>query len=243
LTAAPSQPLAPPDFGATLGAAAEALGLALSDDQTQRLPRLRRPPPALEPDLQPHRRARSGRDADAARRRLPRRGSGVAPDLARPEARARRRQRRRPAGIVWAVVEPQLDITCVDSVGKKVAFIRQAALALRLANLRAEHARVEQLRAPPFDLVTSRAFASLADFVGLTRELAMPGGIWLAMKGKLPLDEIAALPPGFQRFTWNVSRCREWSREMPDLDKKNCADACQEREWALAMTFIFSRRP
>ena len=48
-------------------------------------------------------------------------------------------------GVVWAVVEPQLDVTCVDSVGKKTAFIQQAALALRLDNLRAEHARVEKL--------------------------------------------------------------------------------------------------
>ena len=56
------------------------------------------------------------------------------------------------------------------------------------------HGRVEALRAPPFELVTSRAFASLADFVRLTRPLLAPGGSWLAMKGKLPADEIAALP-------------------------------------------------
>ena len=58
----------------------------------------------------------------------------------------------------------------------------------------------KSFEAPPFDVVTSRAFASLADFVGLTQGLATPGGVWLAMKGKLPLDEMAALPAGFQAF-------------------------------------------
>jgi len=118
-------------------------------------------------------------------------------------------------GIVWAVVDPQLDVTCVDSVGKKAAFIRQAALALRLQNLRAEHARVEQLEAGLFDVITSRAFASLADFVGSSRHLATPGGIWLAMKGKLPLDEMAALPIGFQAF--HVERL-----QVPGLEAERC---------------------
>ena len=79
----------------------------------------------------------------------------------------------------------------------------------------AEHARVEQLRAPAFDVVTSRAFASLADFVRLTRELATPGGVWLAMKGKLPLDEIAELPSGFHAF--HVERLI-----VPGLDAERC---------------------
>ena len=118
-------------------------------------------------------------------------------------------------GVVWAVVDPQLELTCVDSVGKKAAFIRQAALALRLQNLRAEHARVEQLEALPFDVIASRAFSSLADFVRMTEPLAAPGGIWLAMKGKLPLDEIAALPGGFQAF--HVERLA-----VPGLDAERC---------------------
>jgi 16S rRNA (guanine527-N7)-methyltransferase len=123
-------------------------------------------------------------------------------------------------GVVWAVVDRELDLTCVDTVGKKAAFLRQAALALRLQNLRVEHARVEQLEAPPFDIIASRAFASLADFVSLTRTLSTPGGIWLAMKGKLPLEEIAALPSGFQAFHverltvpgLNAERCLIWIR-------------------------------
>ena len=97
-------------------------------------------------------------------------------------------------GVVLALMRPALDVTCIDAVGKKAAFVRQVAGALTLPNLHAVHGRVEALRAPPFDLVTSRAFASLADFVRLTRPLLAPGGSWLAMKGKLPADEIAALP-------------------------------------------------
>ena len=118
-------------------------------------------------------------------------------------------------GVVWAVVDRQLELTCVDSVGKKAAFVRQAALALRLDNLRVEHARVEKLEAPPFDIIASRAFASLADFVSLTQTLSTPGGIWLAMKGKLPLNEMAELPPGFQTF--HVERL-----EVPGLDAERC---------------------
>ncbi|MFM7507550.1 MAG: 16S rRNA (guanine(527)-N(7))-methyltransferase RsmG [Rubrivivax sp.] len=97
-------------------------------------------------------------------------------------------------GVVLSLMRPALDVTCVDAVGKKAAFVRQVAGALALPNLQAVHGRVETLRAPPFELVTSRAFASLADFVRLTRPLLAPGGSWLAMKGKLPADEIAALP-------------------------------------------------
>jgi 16S rRNA (guanine527-N7)-methyltransferase len=102
-------------------------------------------------------------------------------------------------GVVLAIVEPAWDVTCVDTVGKKAAFVRQVAAELGLPNLHAEHARVEALRAgQPFDLITSRAFASLPDFVRLTRPLLAPGGAWMAMKGKRPDDEIAALPPGVQ---------------------------------------------
>ena len=130
-------------------------------------------------------------------------------------------------GLVWAVVEPQLGVTCVDSVGKKTAFIQQAALELQLANVRVEHARVEQLRARPFDVVASRAFASLADFVALTGHLATADGVWVAMKGKLPLDEIASLPADFQSFHverldvpgLDAERCLVWIRRMlPPLD-------------------------
>ncbi|MFN9746360.1 MAG: 16S rRNA (guanine(527)-N(7))-methyltransferase RsmG [Betaproteobacteria bacterium] len=118
-------------------------------------------------------------------------------------------------GVVLALMRPALDVTCVDAVGKKAAFVRQVAGALALPQLRAVHGRVEALRAPPFDLVTSRAFASLADFVRLTRPLLAPGGTWLAMKGKVPADEIAALPADVTVF--HVEPI-----SVPGLDAERC---------------------
>lgn len=118
-------------------------------------------------------------------------------------------------GVVLALMRPALNVTCVDAVGKKAAFVRQVAGALALPQLRAVHGRVEALRAPPFDLVTSRAFASLADFVRLTRPLLAPGGTWLAMKGKVPADEIAALPADVTVF--HVEPI-----SVPGLDAERC---------------------
>ena len=123
-------------------------------------------------------------------------------------------------GVVIAAVCPELQVICVDTVGKKTAFIRQAAAELALPNLQAEHARVESLRLPPFDVITSRAFASLSDFVRLTRRQLGPAGLWMAMKGRHPSEELAALPadvdvfhveqltvPGLQ-----AERCLVWMR-------------------------------
>ena len=72
--------------------------------------------------------------------------------------------------------------------------MQQAQIELGLKNFRAHHARVENLRLSPFDVITSRAFASLADFTSLTEHLLKPSGLWLAMKGVVPEEEIAALP-------------------------------------------------
>lgn len=123
-------------------------------------------------------------------------------------------------GVVFAIVEPSLQVVCVDTVGKKAAFIRQAALELRLANLAAAHARVEALREPPFDLITCRAFAALADFTRLTQTLLAPQGVWMAMKGRRPDDEIRALPPAVHVFHveqvavpgLSAERCLVWMR-------------------------------
>jgi 16S rRNA (guanine527-N7)-methyltransferase len=123
-------------------------------------------------------------------------------------------------GVVLALAEPAWDVTCVDTVGKKAAFVRQVAVELALPNLHAEHARVEMLKALPFDLITSRAFALLPDFVRLSRPLLAPGGVWMAMKGKRPDDEIAALPPDTEVFHvehlvvpgLNAERCLVWMR-------------------------------
>ncbi len=123
-------------------------------------------------------------------------------------------------GVVLAILLPSLDVTCVDAVGKKAAFVRQAAGALALPNLHAVHARVESLLVPPFDLITSRAFASLADFVRLSQHMLAPGGRWMAMKGKRPDAEIAALPPEEDVFHvepltvpgLGAERCLVWMR-------------------------------
>lgn len=103
-------------------------------------------------------------------------------------------------GVLLALMRPALDVTCVDTVGKKAAFVRQVASVLQLPNLHAIHARVETLPGPAYDLITARAFASLPDFVTLTRQLLAPHGSWMAMKGKTPDDEIAALPPDARVF-------------------------------------------
>ena len=123
-------------------------------------------------------------------------------------------------GVVLAIMLPAIDVTCVDTVGKKTAFVRQVAGELRLPNLHAEHARVESLSVPPFDLITSRAFASLTDFVSLSRGLLKQGGVWMAMKGKAPEDEIALLPGDVKVFHveqlvvpgLDADRCLVWMR-------------------------------
>jgi 16S rRNA (guanine527-N7)-methyltransferase len=84
-------------------------------------------------------------------------------------------------------------------VAKKATFIQQAAIALKLPNLKGLHARVENL-VDRFDVVSSRAFSSLPDFVTWSREALAPAGVWLAMKGKHPADELAALPGGVEVF-------------------------------------------
>ena len=126
-------------------------------------------------------------------------------------------------GVVLAILEDDLSVTCVDTVGKKAAFVRQVAAELSLRNLHAEHARVEQLAAAPFDIVTSRAFASLLDFTTLTRRHLAPGAVWMAMKGKRPDDELAALPANIEVFHveqlavpgLDAERCLVWMRPRP----------------------------
>lgn len=102
-------------------------------------------------------------------------------------------------GVVIAVCCPAVAVTCVDTVAKKAAFIKQAALALKLPNLTGLHARVETI-SQPFDVICSRAFASLADFTQWSAGALAPHGAWMAMKGKHPADEIAALPATVEVF-------------------------------------------
>lgn len=123
-------------------------------------------------------------------------------------------------GVVIAICCPELQVHCVDTVAKKAAFIQQVAATLRLPNLRGLHARVERLR-EPYDLISSRAFASLLDFTTLSAAALAPDGAWLAMKGKQPADEIAALPGSVQVFHvepltvpgLDAERCIVWLRK------------------------------
>jgi 16S rRNA (guanine527-N7)-methyltransferase len=118
-------------------------------------------------------------------------------------------------GVVLASVLDQVDVTCVDTVGKKAAFVQQTANELGLKNLRGVHSRVEVMQAEPFDVITSRAFASLLDFVQLTRMHLKPHGVWMALKGKHPLEEIAALPPEIDVFHME-------QLAVPGLDAERC---------------------
>ncbi len=123
-------------------------------------------------------------------------------------------------GVVLAAMFPSWKVVCVDTVGKKTAFIQQAAAEMRLSNLTAEHARVEALRSAPFDVITSRAFSSLLDFTRLSQQLLAPQGVWMAMKGRAPTEEQSALPDEIEVFHvepltvpgLNAERCLVWMR-------------------------------
>lgn len=114
-------------------------------------------------------------------------------------------------GVVLAICLPEIQVVTVDAVGKKAAFVRQVAGSLRLANLEAVHARVEDLSAAPFGLVTSRAFASLSLFTRLTRPHLAAGGVWMAMKGQSTDSEQAELAADIDVF--HVEQLR-----VPGLD-------------------------
>ena len=118
-------------------------------------------------------------------------------------------------GVVVAICQPEMDVSCVDAVAKKASFIKQVAAELGLRNLHGLHSRVEALDMPPVDIITSRAFASLLDFTTLTRQHLKPGAIWLAMKGQHPTGEIAALPSDVEVF--HVEQI-----EVPGLDAQRC---------------------
>ena len=100
-------------------------------------------------------------------------------------------------GIPLAIARPELQVTLIDSIAKKTAFLLQVKAELGLSNLNVVTGRVEDYRPDArFDVITSRAFSDLREFVTLTRHLLKPTGHWLAMKGLYPHEEIAALPPG-----------------------------------------------
>lgn len=101
-------------------------------------------------------------------------------------------------GIILAICHPDWQIAMIDSNSKKTGFLQQAAISLQLTNVEVITGRVEQyLPAQPFDLITSRAFADLGDFVALSQHLLAADGGYAAMKGVYPQDEMTRLPAGF----------------------------------------------
>ncbi len=100
-------------------------------------------------------------------------------------------------GIPLSIVRPESHFTLLDSLGKRVRFLRQVQHELKLTNIEPVQSRVEDFPAePPFDGVISRAFASLNDMVSWCHHLPGDAGRFYALKGQLPEDEIALLPAG-----------------------------------------------
>ena len=127
-------------------------------------------------------------------------------------------------GAVLAICCPTMAVHCVDTVAKKAAFIQQASVSLKLPLLRGIHARVESLT-EPYAVVTSRAFASLADFTLWSKGALAEQGVWMAMKGKSPEAEVAQLPADVAVFHveplvvpgLDAERCLVWMRKAPKL--------------------------
>ena len=122
-------------------------------------------------------------------------------------------------GLVIATLCPEWQVTCVDTVAKKMAFVQQAAGQLGLTGFSAVHARVESLTGP-FEVITARAFAALPDLVTWSERALAPTGVWMAMKGRDPEDERAGLPPHVDVFHveplrvpgLQAERCLVWMR-------------------------------
>ena len=101
-------------------------------------------------------------------------------------------------GIPLAIAKPELQVTLVESNGKKARFLREAVRTLGLANARVAETRAEALDEPgAYDLITARALDTLAGIIEVGGHLLKPGGRLLAMKGVRPDEEIAALPQGW----------------------------------------------
>lgn len=117
-------------------------------------------------------------------------------------------------GAVIAIVNDDIQVSCLDAVAKKVAFVQQVASELRLPNLRGVHARIESLT-DKYDIVSSRAFASLPDFFKGSGNALASNGVWLAMKGKSPSEELVVIPAGVDVF--HVEQLR-----VPGLEAERC---------------------
>lgn len=113
---------------------------------------------------------------------------------------------------IWAAeAQPEMRVSMIDTVHKKTAFLTQVKAELGLSNVSVHTARVEQWEAPQkFDVITSRAFAELSDFVNWSGHLLAEGGEFIALKGVSPDAEVAHLPAG-----WKVREVR--ALQVPTL--------------------------
>lgn len=101
-------------------------------------------------------------------------------------------------GVPLAIVRPDAHFTLLDSLGKRIRFLKQVQHELKLVNIEPVQSRVEDFPAePPFDGVISRAFASLNDMLNWCHHLPGVKGQFYALKGVVPDDELATLPAGF----------------------------------------------
>jgi 16S rRNA (guanine527-N7)-methyltransferase len=116
--------------------------------------------------------------------------------------------------VILAIARTDLRVVAVDAVAKKAAFIQSTSHHLGLVNLQGRHARVETL-VETFDVVCSRAYASLADFVQSSSASLAHNGWWMAMKGQVPTDEIRLLPA---QIEWVKTQ----TVSVPDLDAQRC---------------------
>lgn len=114
-------------------------------------------------------------------------------------------------GIPTAICRPDLQITLLDSNTKKTTFLQQAVIELGLSNVTVASGRVEAMHDKKVDVVTSRAFAELADFIALTKHLLNENGYWAAMKGVYPYEELEHVPA-------DVEVVRVDKLDVPQLD-------------------------
>jgi 16S rRNA (guanine527-N7)-methyltransferase len=119
-------------------------------------------------------------------------------------------------GLPLAVADPERRYTLIESTGKKVKFLRHVVERLELPNVEVQHGRAEALKpSQPFDSVISRALGPLSDFIRVAGHLAGRHGRLLAMKGKVPAEELKALPPGWKALAVHPVR-------VPGLDAERC---------------------
>lgn len=119
-------------------------------------------------------------------------------------------------GVVLAIMGLG-NVHCVDSVEKKMTFVRQMSGLLQLSNLRAHHARIESLPAFNANIVISRAFSSLNNFIELASKHVAPYGCILAMKGQVPSDEIEEMN---LNTSWQIESIAQL--QVPELHAKRC---------------------